>query len=119
MEIEQTKKRPSILITDDLLEIKGPSYSEDIREFYKPTLDWLDESNPIDLECSFHYTIINSTSQKQVYQILIRLKKFIDNGINIKINWYYDDDDEEIMELGEDFVELIEIPMLILPVKKS
>lgn len=119
MVIEEHKKTPYIKLSTDLFEIKGKSYSEGIRSIYREVLVWLDdnENDLNNLICNFHFNIIDSTSQKKVFEILMKLKEISDKT-NIKINWYYDDDDEEIMELGEEFIELIEIPMIILPVEK-
>ncbi len=40
----------------------------------------------------------------------------MDRGKKIKIKWYYDEDDEDIMEMGEDLTELINLPFDLVPI---
>ena len=51
-----------------------------------------------------------------LFLILLRLRTHWEEGKPIKIKWYHDKDDEEIQEIGEDFIELITIPFEIISV---
>ncbi len=120
--VEKTKKTPLIhinLIENKFL-IKGPSFSENIVDIYNPIIEWIDEQIPnLDKEliCELYFTVLNSASHKKIFQILIRLNSFLDTGKRIKVQWFYDEDDEDIMEMGEDLTELINIPFELIPVK--
>ncbi len=119
--IKKTKKTPlvNLNIKENLFQIKGPSFSEDVIEILNPILDWIDSEIPkLDKEliCEFYFTVLNSSSHKKIFQILLKLNSLLDNGKDIKINWYYDEDDEDIMEMGEDLIELINIPFTLIPV---
>ena len=120
--IQKTKKTPSINlnIKESLFQIKGPSFSEDIVDIYNPIINWISESLPElenELICEMYFTVLNSASHKKIFQILIKLNSFLDSGKIIKVKWYYDEDDEDIMEMGEDLIELINVPMELIPVK--
>ena len=121
--IQKTKKTPLIHlnIKEPVFQIKGPSFSENIVDVYDPIIKWIDKYIPeleTELICELYFTVLNSASHKKIFQILIRLNTYIDNGKTIKAKWYYDDDDEDIMEMGEDLVELINIPFELIPVKR-
>ena len=121
--IQKTKKTPLIHlnIAENVFQIKGPSFSEDIVDVYNPIIDWIDEYIPNiekDLICELYFTVLNSASHKKIFQILIRLNSYLDNGKVIKVKWYYDEDDEDIMEMGEDLIELINLPIELISVKR-
>ncbi len=119
--VKKTKKTPliSLDIDENIFQIKGPSFSEDILSVYEPVIKWMNENLPNiekELTCEFYFTVLNSASHKKIFQILIILNGFMDHGKNIKVKWYYDEDDEDIMEMGEDLTELINLPFELIPV---
>ena len=122
MYIQKTKKTPliNLNIKESIFQIKGPSFSENIVDVYNPIIDWIGQSLTElenELICEMYFTVLNSASHKKIFQILIKLNSFLDNGKKIKVKWYYDEDDEDIMEMGEDLIELINIPFELIPVK--
>jgi hypothetical protein len=113
--IEKTNNTPSIYIDEAnlLCRIEGSSYPEDAYEVYQHVLDWLNRiGNNIhsELVVEFDYDFLNSISHKKVWQILHELKQFYKNGKPVKVVWYYDENDDDIMEAGEDLAELMNIP---------
>jgi hypothetical protein len=112
--IEKTNNTPSIYIDEAnlLCRIQGSSYPEDAYEVYQHVLDWLnrvDKSVVSELIVEFDYDFLNSISHKKVWQILHELKQFYKAGKQVKVVWYYDESDEDIMEAGEDLAELMNI----------
>jgi len=121
--IEKTKKAPLIHISleENIFQIKGPSFSEDIIEIYTPVIEWIENEMPkLDKEifCEFYFTVLNSASHKKIFQILIKLNSLLDDGKDVKIKWYYDEDDEDIMEMGEDLIDLINLPFELISVEQ-
>ena len=119
--IKKTKKTPliSLDLNENIFQIKGPSFSEDILSVYDPVIKWMEESLPElekELACEFYFTVLNSASHKKIFQILIILNGFMDRGKKINIKWYYDEDDEDIMEMGEDLTELINLPFELVAI---
>jgi Ser-tRNA(Ala) deacylase AlaX len=103
-----TSKTPYILADPDqgLIEIKGRSNPENSAEFYKPVVEWLDEyvefhkgevTLVIDLE---HF---NTSSSKCIMDIMKRLKKIYTANRAVNISWYYEEDDEEMLEAAETY----------------
>ncbi len=113
--IEKTNNTPSIYIDEAnmLCRIEGSSYPEDAYEVYQHVLDWLarvGDNIEAELVVEFDYDFLNSISHKKVWQILHELKQFYKNGKPVKVVWYYDENDDDIMEAGEDLAELMNIP---------
>ena len=90
--------------------ISGRSIPENSIEFYKPLLDWLDKyvNNPLEstiFEIKLEY--FNTSSSKCLVEIFRKLEKIHDNGKQVSIEWYFDEEDEEYWEeSGEDFKEM-------------
>ncbi|MDF1549525.1 MAG: DUF1987 domain-containing protein, partial [Bacteroidales bacterium] len=113
--IEKTNNTPSIYIDEAnmLCRIEGSSYPEDAYEVYQHVIDWLSrivDNIDSELIVEFDYDFLNSISHKKVWQILHELKQFYKMGKQVKVVWYYDENDEDIMEAGEDLAELMNIP---------
>jgi hypothetical protein len=101
-----------------ICEIKGESYMEETYKFYLPLINWIKDftktvKRPLELNIKLIY--LNTSSTKCVLDILEILKDFEDDGGSVKVNWYYDKTDPDMVDEVEDFeaesgmkIELIE-----------
>ena len=100
--------------------LEGKSYMQDAFEFYEPIIEWIDnyfknyKEKP--LKFILKLTYYNTASSKMLYDVIILLQKYIQEGRNIKIEWHFDPMDEDFEEDIQDFIdatdteiELIEI----------
>ncbi|KAA3606489.1 MAG: DUF1987 domain-containing protein [Calditrichaeota bacterium] len=91
------------------LEMEGSSYPESAAEFFAPVYDWLNRfvsevGTNITLNLRFDY--LNTSSVKCVLNILEILESYQENSDSkIVINWYSEEDDEDIFETGEELAE--------------
>ena len=120
--IQSSPKTPTINFdaNSGTLEIAGRSIPENSVEFYRPVLEWLDSynSSPADqTEFVFKLEYFNTSSSKCILDIFRKLEKVSENSSNIKILWYYDEDDEDMQESGEDFQEIIKLPFEMVEMK--
>ncbi len=122
--IEQTKSTPQVDFNAEnrLLMLKGESYPENSFKFYEPILSWLDDffteiadDGEIKLEMSLPY--INTSSSKCVLMMLEKLEEAKENGRNVVVNWYYEEDNESEMECAEDFKEFVELEFNLIAVQ--
>ncbi len=111
---------PEVILDPSTGEFKfsGKSLPEDVKEFYLPILDWIEEyaKNPIDetiIEFKMEY--FNSASSKQILDVLEHFSKVNETGKKIKVNWLYIEDDEDMAEAGESYSDIVEIPFEIIP----
>lgn len=116
--IDGTEDTPKVVLDKDanLLEISGRSLPEDAAEFYQPVLDWLDEyaqspNGETDFQMKLEY--FNTASSKLLLDILTKLED-IDNA---KVSWYFNEDDEDMEEAGEEFEELIDVDFELISIE--
>jgi len=103
-------------IENNIFEISGRSMPEDVSEFYQPILDWIDtemKKYKDKIVFAFKMNYFNTASSKLLLDILIRLEKMVANGQDVSVHWYYDEDDEDMMEAGEEYAEIVEVPFEI------
>ena len=114
--IEKARNTPEVrfIAENKTLVLSGKSNSEDPIEFYSPVFGLLENmlASKVDeftLEIKIYY--MNTSSSKCVFRI-VKLAKEIQNiGANVVVNWHYEEDDEDSLELGEDFAESLEMDM--------
>lgn len=119
--IEGTKKTPEIqFLSDGKLKISGRSIPEDPSKFYNTLLLWiydycnnLSPTTIVDIDLEY----FNSGSSKYILQVLRELKVAADKGNEIKINWYYEEGDDDILERGEYYASILEIDINFIEVK--
>jgi hypothetical protein len=119
LDIKATNDTPRVIFDpgNDIFEISGRSLPEDVVSFYQPVLDWLDEYilHPLKkTEFIFKYIYFNTATSKLVQDILLRLERLKATGIEVNIMWYYEQDDEDMYEMGLEFKENIDLPFEII-----
>jgi hypothetical protein len=86
----------------------GESYPENASNFYKPILEKLEslcQSNtPLILK--FELIYLNSSSLGIFRNMMNLLVKYVHEGNSISVIWQYFEDDEGIIEIGQDLHEL-------------
>jgi hypothetical protein len=122
--IEPTKYTPFIkfLFDDMMLEISGESYPENTAEFYSPVLKWLNEFLDIKESKTMTVNIIiqyfNSSSSKIFMDIFDLLDNKVREGADIIVNWNYLEEDDNMLEYGEEFQEDVEnLKFNLVPLK--
>ena len=58
----------------------------------------------------------NTSSSKSILDLLKRLEGIHENGNDMLLKWFYEDDDESLMESGEEFKSMVNIPFELFPV---
>lgn len=101
--IEPTKKTPAVLLDRGVINIGGRSIPEDSTLFYSPIVDWIrnyavDEVTPTKVDLNFEY--INTSSTKWVFAVLRELSKNDRLSRMVEVNWYYEEGDDDMEELG-------------------
>jgi hypothetical protein len=116
-----TKYSPEIILNPEgIIKIKGRSIHENAAAFFEPVEKWLSEylnspANVTSVDMFLEY--FNSASAKIFISILQKItyvslkhKKFV-------INWYYEEGDEDILERGEYFSSILDVPVNFIKVK--
>jgi len=98
-------------------EISGKACPENVVEFFKPILEWLDEykNNAIEKTIlDFKLEYYNTASSKMLFVIMQKLESIAEEGKEVIIRWYYPEDDEALEEAGEEFDDLIDLPFELI-----
>ncbi len=119
--LESTDNTPEVLMDNstNVISFKGDSRPEDVRKFYLPILEWIkeyekhlyflkDQGGKINVTANFEFEYFNSSSAKYLMDIIIALGEIakIEN-INFVLNWYYDAMDEDMLDSGEEFQDML------------
>jgi hypothetical protein len=98
------------------MQFTGVSRPENVGLFYQQVIEWVSELSgeiksiaPSTLRLIFKIDYCNSASQKYILIILEKLRELKAKGIDITVDWYYDEGDEKTLEDGEDISDAIGI----------
>ncbi len=113
--IQGTDDTPNVLLDKDnnTFEISGRSLPEDVNMFYEPIMNWIDEysEGPNETtEFNFKLEYFNTASSKIILDILLKFEEIVENGHDVKIKWHYHEDEEDMLEAGEEYADIVEIP---------
>lgn len=121
LSIEGTPKTPTIKFDADqgLVEIKGRSIPENSIEFYKPLIDWLEEyakgpgpKTTVNIQLEY----FNTSSSKCILDVFKKLEAIHKDNNEVIINWHYEEDDEDMLEAGEDYESIIRVPFKMIEI---
>jgi hypothetical protein len=109
-----TKSTPAISFNPEgIINIRGRSMSGNVTEFSRQIEDWVNEyiCDPADLTCvDFYLDYLDGINLriyisllKNIATVKLKNKKYI-------INWYYEEDDEDILEKGEYISSVLNLP---------
>ncbi|PLX17359.1 MAG: nuclear pore complex subunit [Marinilabiliales bacterium] len=119
--IEGTPKTPTVNFdaATGIIEIKGRSIPENSIEFYRPLVEWLEEysKEPQNLTTvNIQLEYFNTSSSKCILDVFKKLESIKKARNEVVINWYYEEDDEDMLEAGEDYESIIRIPFKMIEV---
>jgi hypothetical protein len=114
LRISPTKTTPEIILNPKgMIRIRGRSIHENVIDFFTPVEDWISAyiNIPAEVTCvDINLEYFNSASAKvfihlmqKITYVTLKHKKFI-------FNWYYEVGDEDILERGEYFSSVLDVP---------
>ena len=121
LRIAPTKNTPEIILNPEgINKIRGRSIHENVTDFFAPVEDWISDYILAPAEVTYvdlNLEYFNSASAKVLIHLLQKItyvslkhKKFI-------FNWYYEDGDEDILERGEYFSSILDVPFNFIKIK--
>jgi len=122
LDIKGTAKTPQINYSEEnaLIEIKGKSIPENHHIFYSPVFEWLDNfaSNaPDKTKVNVYLEYFNTSSSKVLLKIFKTLEEISMKGKSIEIVWFYEEDDLDMKECGQDYSAMLNIPFKMIEVE--
>lgn len=103
------------------LSLNGESYPENSAAFYTPVIQslsaYLATCGNAEITVDIALSYFNSSSTKMLFSIFDALDLAAKAGNKVLLNWYHDDEDETILEFGQelqadfDAIEIIYCPV--------
>lgn len=113
--IEKSKISPYVNFSNKtgIFRLEGRSIHENPDAFYRNVFKWVDKyfqdpAKKTMLIMKLEYA--NSGSSKFILELLRIIKKYYDAGNPCIVEWYYEEEDEAIHNLGLHYKESVQIP---------
>lgn len=119
LKIEQTNRNPLISIRTGEFVMKGRCHAENVVDYYKIVLNavenYVSENKTVKTIVSFEMIYYDSGTEVVIREII---KKFsaIDN---VRVRWYYEEDDDDMRQNGTDFKEISSKDLSFKIIKKK
>lgn len=120
--IAATDRTPEIRLSpgDGAFSMKGESFPEDVSAFYGQVIVAIDQlaaslDKPLEVDIAMVY--INSSSIKAMFRMFEGFEAVRKAGQTVNVRWHFQDDDDIMEELGEDFKD--RFPDLSISVQAS
>ena len=120
LSLEGTAKTPTVDFKSagELL-IKGRSIPENSIDFYKPLIEWISnysenpkENTLVNIQLEY----FNTSSSKCILDVFKKLESISASSVSVK--WYYEEDDEDMLEAGEDYEAIIDLSFEMIEVEE-
>ena len=120
--IEPTMNSPRVILDPETnqFEFSGESRPENVRNFYMPILEWLEQfaseqknggsGDVADREFHFNFEYFNSTSAKYILDVFKALNSLNATGNQVFVKWHYEEDDEDMLEVGKEMERMAKLP---------
>lgn len=111
--LEKTSDSPGITLDkkSGTFLFEGTLIPENASDFFQPIHKWVDEylANPNqETKIVFKMDYFNTSSSKSLLDLLSNFKKLTKNN-DLIINWYYNEEDQEMLGAGEGYSEIINL----------
>lgn len=115
IKISDTPKTPAVNFDSStgLIELIGRSIPEDPNLFYDPLIQWVIAytNQPCKkTEVILKLEYFNTSSSKRIFELIKNLESIDLTANEVLINWYYEADDDDMLEAGETYESMIKIP---------
>ena len=120
--VEGTPKTPHInfIVDQGKLEISGRSIPENSIDFYQSVYSWIDEyakqpKAKTTIKIQLEY--FNTSSSKCVLDVFRKLEAIQKSGKSeVSVIWMYEEEDEDMMEAGDDYRAIVSLPFQIMKI---
>lgn len=116
--IEQTDQTPRLVLDAEAgtMELVGICYVEDPMDFFAVAFEWMDEyfaSGKTELHCVINITYLNTAASKAFRSLMRHMDQHCTSGRNITITWYYEDGDDDALDMGNFYSTNLRVPITI------
>ena len=115
LKIFPSKITPYVLIDPEkeLFVLKGKSSPEDTIKFFNLIFLGLKNytlTGKNSLKVHISLTYFNSSTAKCLFDLMKLLRHLNSLGIKVTVSWYFEEDDEDMLEAGQDYSAVCKVP---------
>ena len=119
LQIPKTTQTPEINFNAKTgqLSFVGRSLPEDSARFYQVVFEWLSiyfDNLPKETKVTFELDYFNTSSAKVIFSIIVKLDELYKTSYPITITWIFEEDDEDMKDLGTEYRELFTTPISLI-----
>jgi len=110
IEKQKTTSTPYTLVDEEksYMRLEGRCFHEKVADFFKEINDWLavylaSDFGKFTFDCKIDY--FNSSTTKLLHNMLLKMDKHASDKNKITVNWITTEDNDIMVECGEDFRE--------------
>jgi len=124
IKIDGTENSPEVSFDFEanIFALRGMSYIEDVTGFYGslmgPLYAHLGALSEATVRFDIALSYFNSSSARVIFRLFEKLDEVAEAGNKVTIQWYHEDDEDQI-EVGEEFGEDLEHAELVMVGKES
>jgi hypothetical protein len=112
--LDKTQDTPEVVLNkeDGVFNFSGISIPENTKDFYTPIFNWIDEyvKNPNEETIvNFNMVYFNTSSTKSILDILLKFRTVVKNNKMLIINWYFQEEDEDMYDAGVGFSKMTHV----------
>ena len=113
----ETSKTPYVYFDADkgLIELSGRVIPEDTKLLFLPLLDWVklyckspNKKTTVNIKLEY----FNTSASKLILEFLKELEIIYIEKHEIVVNWYYENDDESMVEVFDIFKSMVNLPFI-------
>jgi hypothetical protein len=119
--IKETRTTPEIAFDPikKIYSIRGRSIPADANSFFMPLHHWIDKyaahASDKGMAVDINLEHLNTGSVRSLLMILAKLLRHKSAGNNIQINWHHEENDEDLLDKGEEMSLILEHPFRFVP----
>ena len=122
LKIKPTTDTPAVYFNpaQGIFKMYGRSLPENSLKFWTPILREIEngiQTPKLDIRVKMEY--YNTSSSKCVFDLFRVFKSIEEKGVELTIRWYYDEYDEDMLEAGEDYRDLLNLPIKFIEEKSK
>lgn len=117
--IKQTKETPRVLLdaNRNIIDIKGLAISSSENKIFNQIHSWINNNSEylkrgINVNVAFEY--FNTYCSKAILDLFKTVEGYSKSTGNVKVNWIHEGDDEDLIEAGEDYQAIVDVPFNIV-----
>ena len=120
--IDGTEETPQVEFNTEtsVYSISGRSLPEDATKFYDQLVDWVksfSEKPKSEFALNINLDYFNSSSAKQLVELMILLEALDKKDCKVKIIWLYEEEDELMETRGKEIESIIDLPFTFSPIR--